>query len=381
MTLSAPEPPSERASHSPSPGFRSIPHPPSFLFGEEGVHQDVEPARQADADGNAPNSRKEAAPPRTRRRTLITAAVGLAIVLVAWVAVPRLGARRPAPDAGARTGTLVVESQSAGWHVWEGDVDLGATPLTVALPAGRRTLVLRRGTTTRELPVEVASGARTVYRLDLPGLPASGDLHVDTKPSGAIVAVDGFGRGVTPLDVHDLKAGRHVVTVLVGDRVLSETVTIEAGRAASLMVPLDQAGAPAVGWVVVQSPVELEVREGESLVGSSRNPRLLFMPGRHVLRLSNKELNFEMTRTVQVQPGATASVSVRLPQGSLSVNASPWAEVWLDGAKVGETPMANYPAALGRHEIILRHPKLGEQRRTVVVSLGEPMRVGVDLRQ
>jgi hypothetical protein len=188
------------------------------------------------------------------------------------------------------------------------------------------------------------------------------------------------------VDVRDLEAGRHVVTVMSGDSVLSETVTIEPGRSASLVVPIAPASAPvavapAIGWVEVRAPVPVEVYEGESLVGNGRNPRVVLKPGRHVLRLSNGELNVDATRTVQVQPGATASLALQLPPGSLSVNAVPWAEVWVDGTRVGETPLANFPAAVGSHEVILRHPTLGEQRRTIVVAAGVPTRLGVSLRE
>jgi hypothetical protein len=146
-------------------------------------------------------------------------------------------------------------------------------------------------------------------------------------------------------------------------------------------VPLDKAGTPAVGWVVVRSPIELEVYEGDALVGSSRNARLMFMPGRHALRLANAEVNFQETRTIEVRPGSTAGVVVTVPSGSLSVNAAPWAEVWLDGERVGETPIANYAAPLGTHEVVLRHPSLGERRRIVTIRQGAPVRFGVDLRQ
>jgi hypothetical protein len=74
-------------------------------------------------------------------------------------------------------------------------------------------------------------------------------------------------------------------------------------------------------------------------------------------------------------------VTVPVPNGSLSVNAVPWAEVLLDGKVIGETPIANYAVPPGSHEVLLRNPKFPEQRRTVVVTLTAPLRVGVDLRQ
>jgi hypothetical protein len=69
-------------------------------------------------------------------------------------------------------------------------------------------------------------------------------------------------------------------------------------------------------------------------------------------------------------------VLVEPPTGVLYVNAVPWAEVFVDGTKIGDTPIANHPTALGSHEIVLRHPRYGEQRLTVLVSLSAPARVG-----
>ena len=69
-----------------------------------------------------------------------------------------------------------------------------------------------------------------------------------------------------------------------------------------------------------------------------------------------------------------------LPDGVLHVNAQPWANVWVDGQRVGDTPLANVKVALGQHEIRFRHPSLGEQVRQVVVSVAEPARVSVNMK-
>ncbi len=147
------------------------------------------------------------------------------------------------------------------------------------------------------------------------------------------------------------------------------------------MVPLSEKGAPAVGWLAVKAAAELEIFEGDSLVGSSRNPRLLFMPGRHTLRLVNREFGVEVEKVVDVQPGVFSTLAVALPTGRVSLNAIPWAEVLMDGVRIGETPIGEHEASLGPHELVFRHPTLGEQRRSIMVSLTRPVRLGVDLRQ
>jgi len=86
-------------------------------------------------------------------------------------------------------------------------------------------------------------------------------------------------------------------------------------------------------------------------------------------------------RPVTIAPGALSRLSIELPSGTLSVNAVTWAEVWLDGQRIGETPIANLTVRIGPHELVFRHPQLGERRRSVTVTLKAPARVGVDLRQ
>jgi serine/threonine-protein kinase len=66
--------------------------------------------------------------------------------------------------------------------------------------------------------------------------------------------------------------------------------------------------------------------------------------------------------------------------GSLSINARPWADIWIDGQSAGQTPIANLQLTLGTHEVLFRHPQLGERRRTVQVSNVAPTRISVDLR-
>jgi len=65
----------------------------------------------------------------------------------------------------------------------------------------------------------------------------------------------------------------------------------------------------------------------------------------------------------------------------MSFNATPWAEVWIDGQQVGETPLGNVSVPAGPHEVLFRHPELGEKRVRTVVTLSEPAKVSVDLRQ
>ena len=56
-------------------------------------------------------------------------------------------------------------------------------------------------------------------------------------------------------------------------------------------------------------------------------------------------------------------------------------KVLIDGKSVGETPIGNLSIPLGEHEIILRHPQLGEIRRTALVRSDVITRVTANLER
>lgn len=159
-------------------------------------------------------------------------------------------------------------------------------------------------------------------------------------------------------------------------------VTVEEGPRAAQVPAAAAAAAPAPptpGFIAVESPEELQVIENGNVLGISGASRLSLEPGSHLIEFRNDSLGFQTTRTVQVLPGKTTRVSIPMPEGNLSINATPWAEVFLDGRDLGETPIANVTTRAGTHEIVFRHPQHGELKQTVVVKAGELGRVTVNM--
>jgi hypothetical protein len=134
------------------------------------------------------------------------------------------------------------------------------------------------------------------------------------------------------------------------------------------------------GWLRVEVPVPMRIVEDGRLLGTTDVDRLMLPTGDHVLELRNDELGFSTRQTVTIAAGETSVVPVRLPSAAISINAKPWAEAWVDGERVGDTPIGTLMRTIGRHEVMLRHPELGERRVPVVVTLGQPARVSVDFK-
>jgi len=76
--------------------------------------------------------------------------------------------------------------------------------------------------------------------------------------------------------------------------------------------------------------------------------------------------------------GVIARVPITPPMGRISINAQPWAEVWIDGVRIGETPIANVSIALGVREIVFRNPQFGERKLVTTITGGTPAALSVD---
>jgi serine/threonine-protein kinase len=64
--------------------------------------------------------------------------------------------------------------------------------------------------------------------------------------------------------------------------------------------------------------------------------------------------------------------------GYLRVLAAPWAEVWIDGQRIEETPFARrIPLSPGTHYVTLVHPNAAVEKRTITLASGETRTVDV----
>ena len=319
-----------------------------------------------------------------RRRVKFVAAVlgGVALLITG-----AYGARRavvaPVGAAAAAMGTLNVSTNPTGADVRVDGQRAGVTPLTLALKPGPHNVVLRGSGEPRTLPVTITAGTQMTQYIELPAPAPSavGQLQIRTDPAGAPVSVDGVARGRSPVLVEDLRPGDHVVVLESEFGAIRHTVTVAAATTASLVVPLTPAdGAPVSGWLSVTAPVDVQIFENKKLLGTSQTDRIMVSAGKHEIEIVNDVLGYRSTKVVQVPAGRVTPLKVDWPRGTIAVNAVPWAEVWIDGTRVGETPIGNYALPIGPHEIVFRHPELGELRHAVTVTVNTPARVSVDLR-
>ncbi len=246
-----------------------------------------------------------------------------------WLAVAGVGA------------ALAAVAWMGGSYLWR------ALPAFPTRPAANASAPAPKATT-----VPGATTARTATR----------ELRVKSTPPGVRVLVDGKERGVTPLTITDLRPGTHEVTLTSSAGTVHRSVEVAANET----VDVDESIYP--GWIAVLAPFDVEVSEDGRALRSDERQQILLAPGTHDLRLANASLNYATVQHIEVTPGATTTVRLTPPSSTLTVTAADTSEVWLDGARIGETPLNAVPAPLGAHEIIVKGPGGGERRFTVTIG-------------
>ena len=322
---------------------------------------------------------KRTAPKISKKALLVAAAV---IVLAGGgVFASRYVSGRGA--AAPTTGTLVVQSNPAGVQVFVDGTDHGQTPARISVSPGAHILELRGRGVPRVIPLTVNAGAEVSHTVEFANTPETGSLRVESQPAGAKVVVDGTDCGVAPVTVTDLVPGDHEVLLQTPLASARHVVNVQAGGTASLVAPVTAAvvnGGPVSGWLVVKSPFQLEIREEGRLIGTSDTDRLMLASGRHDVQLVSEAMGYRVTRVVNIMPGKVETLKVDLPNGTVSINATPWAEVWVDGQRVGETPIGNLSIPIGPHEVVFKHPQFGEKRHAISVTMQGTNRVVMDMK-
>ena len=278
--------------------------------------------------------------------------------------------RKPKPDPVEDLYAPRPAPRDQGTSQFPWKIASGALVVLVAGLVGWRALTAGGSDEPKRPPVETAAAAPPAAAAPAMA-PRMGRVQIETQPPGARVLLDGKPAGESPTTL-EVPAGRHTLTLATATGSVRRTIRVEAGKTLTVDVPIFS------GWVDVNAPIILDVAEDGKSIGTTEQNRLLLRPGRHVLTFSNRDLDYTSTHTLDVEPGEVKTLNLD-PRGSANLNAIPWAEVWIDGKKAGETPLANLQVPLGTHEIVFKHPQFGERRMTTTIRANAPIALSVDL--
>ncbi len=240
----------------------------------------------------------------------------------------------------------------------------------IAIGAGRYYMLSKAEEPETETPAAAATAPPPEPAV-VPIKTETGQIAVETQPVGARVLLDGKPVGQSPVTLTEVPVGRHTITLVSASGEVTRVVKVANGKTSTVDVSIF------AGWVAVFAPVVLEVSVDGRSIGNTEQNRLMLPAGRHELTLVNRDLGYKGVQQVEVEPGEVRSVTID-PRGPASFNAVPWAEVWLDGQKLGDTPLANVRVPIGVREFVFKNPQYGERKVTATIRADQPAAIGVD---
>ncbi len=169
---------------------------------------------------------------------------------------------------------------------------------------------------------------------------------------------------------------RHLTLVVVVGVLASPVYVISGARTNALQAAKEDTTRAILKIV---APIVLDVSEDGKSIGSTEQRTLSLPPGKHALTLSNTELGYAYVHTMEVAAGDVRTITLD-PRVSVDLRASPSAEVWMNGERIGQTPFA-HQLPLGTHELVFKHPRFGERRITATIRATMTSPITVDMRK
>jgi archaellum component FlaF (FlaF/FlaG flagellin family) len=233
---------------------------------------------------------------------------------------------------------------------------------------GRQAIKSQTQTLSQKVSGDRPSATKTKVAVAAKG---TGQLQVESSPTGARVLIDGKDRGVTPLTIDDLASGSHKVVIRGGDGSVQRTVSITAGELLQLSESIYS------GWLHVTAPFEFQISEGRRSIRLDDSNQVLLSPGPHDVRFENRTLGLREVRHLEIRPGETTAISLELPVSHLTVTSSEPATVAIDGQQVGETPLTDYTVPVGTRDVTVTSAS-GQVRHQTITMKVQPAQIDVD---
>jgi hypothetical protein len=270
------------------------------------------------------------------------------------------------------TGILVIDTSPAGATVEIDGNFTGESPVRKrvfvgihqikAVKSGYGALILRE--------IQVERGKKLEIKRKLPAL-------IQSNPPGAEVYVDDEYKGKTPLSF-EFQPGYHKVLLkknkyvevfkrfLVANMVM-KPMPIFYLTPAETVYPVNIKSEPAGAIIYIEGN-----RMGET-------PKQLELPADQYSIRIFKDGYQEITDKLII-PGMKEYETVLEPiifYGSISVNAQPFAIVYLDEQKIGETPIELEKVPVGMHTIRLTRPGFVDFKRKINVEKNQKYKIGI----
>jgi major membrane immunogen (membrane-anchored lipoprotein) len=207
-----------------------------------------------------------------------------------------------------------------------------------------------------------------------------GWLSVTTTPYSKVV-IEGESVGLTPITKHPLPAGTYKV------KLVSETegssvnisVNIQTGKVTNInkkIVPPPKPPKDKDGFLSVMSTPPTTVYVDGNSLGTTPLVKEPLKPGKHKVSLISLDEEIHYKEKIVIKPGKhvkiVKSFGEKAGGGTLSVTSDPFTTVYVDGNKIGTTPIAKYKLEPGSYKVKLMNGDFGiDYSTTVTITKGK----------
>ncbi|MEM6732781.1 MAG: PEGA domain-containing protein, partial [Myxococcota bacterium] len=296
--------------------------------------------------------------------SMLVAGVGLGLGALQWVWSGSLDVRTIPPGAtvyldGVAVGQTPTQIDTLRPEVvYELQVELeGYDPIA-------RSVVLE----------QAQPSALELIHLDPSAPKGAGMLTITSDPPGARVQVVGrSGSEVAPARFVLPAGPAHQLTAdLDGFSQANLEVKLDDGERATRRLVL----IASFSRLSLNSEPKAEVFVGEKSLGSTPLESVELPAGENILVLRNERLGIEKQLRLDLPPGALLEENVVLSKGTLEFVANPWADVYVDGRKVGTTTMLHLAVYEGAHQVRFVNRDIKKESTVdVIVVAGESTRL------
>jgi hypothetical protein len=289
-----------------------------------------------------------------------------------------------APEAGKLDLRAGRDGAAAGAEVIVDGVSRGTIPNVFEIASGRHQLeVKKQGYETHSEWLEVREGELRTLDLSLKPDGSGGGSIMVVADQGEVY-LDGERKDDAPTVITGVKPGEHVIELRPpgGGTPWRQTVTIEAGK----QVKVNPSGVGATGGLrVLANEQDVEIFLDGKPVGRAPAELPAVPAGQHVIE--GRKPGFKSTEeAIKLTPGEQMLVRLKLepsletPKGMLRVQSPvPNAEVFLDGASLGNAPIDRKDLEPGKHFVTVTKPGFREFKREVVLVENKPVVVVAEL--
>ncbi len=275
-------------------------------------------------------------------------------------------------------GVLKIETNPPGAAIFIDGRYIGVTPTTILdQKEGEYELELtKEGFISVKTKVTVEAGQTREIKQDLVQY---GYVEVTSSIPGARIVINGEDTGrLTPATIK-LYPGRYQISIsLPGELEQKRNVEVIGGKKIKVEF------APGFGKLTVTSdpPGAKIILDGGETGFKTPYTFVKVNPGAHTVCVTLADYERPTDRKVTVNPGQSVTAHFALSHvgyGELRVNASPWAEVFLDGRSIGYTPLLIKKVKAGKHILKFVHPNRPSVEREIIVEKNKTQKVTVKL--